>query len=614
MSKNRLPLYNSFFSELVEVQTHLEDYPMCKRHYNQLIASNYFHHHLLNLNSQWHNTKQQVENHDLETEFIEKQTCEIGIQVELVSEQVEKQFCEQLNKKIEEIEDLKKYLSCGYDYIIESWECDQKISQEKLFKKVVAVDAIYGSRHKNYVSEINLTLSAIKYSLARVKTIVDIDNHVISSRSYITFINWLESLAIEQEPIPEGLLFIAFDNEQWGQYNYLDRGYNTVIYHTVTSFVALNINKKNLVQFTTNPDILAALRAESTNESVQITSSFEYISITQKLEPDQNVVVPEMIGKNVPVVCDGVPYNLAQKIKKRFPWLVLIPGALYEEMNMLKAFVELNWAIDINQFAIHQGYRTENQLRFFKTFETENLSVNGYLNWVEKQDDSIYKLKFEQAIVNFRTGVRNNRPLLRNAARHIFAPIWSSHRHPIYCYIEVYYEEQLLRLHPEIRKIVESYFVISRSGYCNQYQGLDAILEEINKYLKALIPPVPSQRYWNIVAQNYTKFIKIKSESLESWTCPDYTLESQFESFEEEHSLSEQLKNFSNLACERRIAFIKKTFENNKSSLPPPIPVTTQEEKAAMSEENMSKAELLTTINSLLTSINTSDCIKYRSL
>ncbi|CAG8787923.1 25226_t:CDS:1, partial [Gigaspora rosea] len=75
------------------------------------------------------------------------------------------------------------------------------------------------------------------------------------------------------------------------------------------------------------------------------------------------------------------------------------------------------------------------------------------------------------------------------------------------------------------------------------------------------------------------------------------------------HSLSEQLKNFSNLACERRIAFIKKTFENNKSSLPPPIPVTTQEEKAAMSEENMSKAELLTTINSLLTSINTSDCI-----
>lgn len=84
--------------------------------------------------------------------------------------------------------------------------------------------------------------------------------------------------------------------------------------------------------------------------------------------------------------------------------------------------------IDIKQFAIRQGYRTENQLGFFKkctdhhkswdsiceiyrhamtcellwpyVVETANPSVNGYLNWVEKQDDSIYKLKFEQVILN----------------------------------------------------------------------------------------------------------------------------------------------------------------------------------------------------------------------
>ncbi|CAG8855922.1 20315_t:CDS:1, partial [Gigaspora margarita] len=51
-SKSQLPLYYSFFSELVEIQTHLEDYSMYERHYNQLIASNYFHRHLLSLNSQ----------------------------------------------------------------------------------------------------------------------------------------------------------------------------------------------------------------------------------------------------------------------------------------------------------------------------------------------------------------------------------------------------------------------------------------------------------------------------------------------------------------------------------------------------------------------------------
>lgn len=39
-------------------------------------------------------------------------------------------------------------------------------NQEKLFKRVVAVDAICRSHHEKYVSEINLAASAIKYSLS----------------------------------------------------------------------------------------------------------------------------------------------------------------------------------------------------------------------------------------------------------------------------------------------------------------------------------------------------------------------------------------------------------------------------------------------------------------
>ena len=57
---------------------------------------------------------------------------------------------------------------------------------------------------------------AIKYSLSRSKMIIDIDNHFISSDSYIKFINWLESLIKEQLSLPKGLLFLAFDNEQKG--------------------------------------------------------------------------------------------------------------------------------------------------------------------------------------------------------------------------------------------------------------------------------------------------------------------------------------------------------------------------------------------------------------
>jgi hypothetical protein len=98
---------------------------------------------------------------------------------------------------------------------------------------------------------------------------------------------------------------------------------------------------------------------------------------------------------------------------------------------------------------------------------------------------------------------------LRSAARRIFAPIWSGRRHPIYRLIEIADEEQLLRLHPEIKQCVELYSVLSRSGYHNQHQGLDAVLEEVNKALKALIPPTPSQRHWQIAARNCTKFIKV---------------------------------------------------------------------------------------------------------
>ena len=129
---------------------------------------------------------------------------------------------------------------------------------------------------------------------------------------------------------------------------------------------------------------------------------------------------------------------------------------------------------------------------------TAEPSVDGYLEWAKNQQDELYKLKYEQifwylqAIINYRTGVRNNQPLLKAAARRMFAPIWSARRHPIYQLIEIADEEQLMRLHPKIKKIIEENSVVSRSGWSNQHQGLDAILEEINKGLKALVLPIPT--------------------------------------------------------------------------------------------------------------------------
>ena len=72
------------------------------------------------------------------------------------------------------------------------------------------------------------------------------------------------------------------------------------------------------------------------------------------------------------------------------------------------------------------------------------------------------------------------------------------------------------------------------------------------------------------------------NESSESRPCPDFTLESQrfrvqlrkfeffnsqnnnhlFESLGSEYLLSEPLKNFSDLACEKQITFINNTFKD----------------------------------------------------
>jgi len=115
-----------------------------------------------------------------------------------------------------------------------------------------------------------------------------------------------------------------------------------------------------------------------------------------------------------------------------------------------------------------------------------------------------------QAIINYRSGIRNNQPLLKAAARRTFAPIWSARRHHIYQTIEVADEEQLLCLHPRVHQIIEENSAVSHSGWFNQHQGLDAILEEVNKTLKALVPSAPAQKHWEIAARNCIKFMVVR--------------------------------------------------------------------------------------------------------
>ncbi|RHZ49681.1 hypothetical protein Glove_518g13 [Diversispora epigaea] len=363
----------------------------------------------------------------------------------------------------------------------------------------------------------------------------------------------------------------------------------------------------------------------------------------------------------------------------KFPWLILIPGALHEEMNMLKAFVELNWLIDIKEFAQTQGYRTDNQLAFFKkcadhhkswdsicniyrhamvmeliwpfVLNYENPTVHEYLEWSQKQTSNIYKLKFEQifiylqVIINFRNGVRTNNSLLQNATRRQFSLIWSARRHPIYRLIEITYEEQMQKLKPPIHDMIEKYCVISRSEYKNQHQGLDTILEEINKTLKSLVPPVPSQHHWEIAARNCMNFMKLReilfknigytdNESSGPRTKPNFVIESQrfriqlrksdfLNPIQKENTfkslgniiLSEELKNFTSIAQEKRKIYIKqKLLQLTTNETWKVIPISAEEAVSQKNENNMTKEQLVAIINSLLVSLPESQKLKYHNL
>eukprot|EP00733_Pompholyxophrys_punicea_P001191 Pompholyxophrys_punicea_v1_NODE_536_length_1733_cov_3.898689.p1 type:complete len:328 gc:universal NODE_536_length_1733_cov_3.898689:562-1545(+) len=61
------------------------------------------------------------------------------------------------------------------------------------------------------------------------------------------------------------------------------------------------------------------------------------------------------------IKCDGIPYRilrsfLHQQDGKDYAWVLLLPGELHIEMNMLKAFVQFNWSVAISQFAVQMGW------------------------------------------------------------------------------------------------------------------------------------------------------------------------------------------------------------------------------------------------------------------
>ncbi|RIB21667.1 hypothetical protein C2G38_2175981 [Gigaspora rosea] len=746
----RLMLFQAYFLELANYS--LESHSLCQKHYNQIVSSNQFYDYLSYQENQLDTdlTSSVQENQseiDMDTPSYADLTVELD-RVKRILESAQQENLElcskierlwnDLDEQARETERLKEELHQAYEEakafrrlyndqyeknkilterwnsrlsnqqkridivieiakaeheallndIVQNSQVTDSSRQEKLFKIVVAVDSIYRARHGKYVSEIQLAASAIEYSIARSKMVIDIDNHITSSESYHQFQKWLEELSKHEEPLPEGLLFLAFDNEQREQRNYLDRGssqyeeiFNVdpkmqkVIDEELYAYISekkscpvcnlRNIeNRKrlcsecrtqlptlteiqkgktveiedNMSDYLTNPLTFKHYRIDDEQSATHIPK----ISLTQRIaDPGVNVpdiYIPDPININpnlvanvekilqhievisgirdgsrkwVAVTCDGVPYHYAVKLKEKFPWLVLILRQLHEEINMLCAYVELNWGIDLKRFAIYQGYRTENQLAYFKKCADYHKSWDS----ICKQQDSLYLIKYEQAINNYRKAVRTNNPFLRRAARRTFSSIWPARRHPIYQLIEVANEVQLMQLHSEIHEIVEKNCVVSRSGIYEQHQWLDAIIEELRNNLFQVIgyndyqPSGPrSQPESTMECQQFRTFLR-NSEFVNS------TILKPFQSLDENCELDENLKNFTQLAQNARQKFIIETFINKYDSfLLRPIPITRKEARAQVAEENMTIPEILVKIETLLERLSEKVQKKYSRL
>jgi hypothetical protein len=91
--------------------------------------------------------------------------------------------------------------------------------------------------------------------------------------------------------------------------------------------------------------------------------------------------------------------------------------------------------------------------------------------------------------------------------------------------------------------------------------------------------------------------------------------ETKWKSLDGEYELSEQLKNFSEIAKKARQDYILEVFyKNNPASLFRPIPITNQESIAQENETQMTKTQILLKIESLLEEMNEDIQKKYRGL
>lgn len=234
---------------------------------------------------------------------------------------------------------------------------------------------------------------------------------------------------------------------------------------------------------------------------------------------------------------------------REFDWVVLRIGHGHFEMNMKKAFMEVNFAPFMADITNELGFKSANAQKYVKQCSDNHkawdlmciargaladellrpyvlkclnthtpCTVKGYFAYaMDNIQNPNYKYIYEQifvycqAITNFRNGLRGNEHTLLISGKEKFSPIWFCRNHPKYQSIHVCDSHDRFCYSDDVRRMVASYESFSFTGNPRSGEGLDFVLENVNKKVKAILANgVPNADDWMLAFRNYHELENIR--------------------------------------------------------------------------------------------------------
>ncbi|XP_071792455.1 uncharacterized protein [Asterias amurensis] len=237
-------------------------------------------------------------------------------------------------------------------------------------------------------------------------------------------------------------------------------------------------------------------------------------------------------------------------LEREFDWVVLRIGHGHFEMNMKKAFMEINFAPFMADITNELGFKSSTAQKYVKKCSDNHkawdliciargaladellrpyvlkclnthlpCTVNGYFAYAMNNiRNPNYKFIYEQtfvynqAIFNYRNGLRENNHNLIMAGKEKFSPIWYARNHPKYQFIHICDTHDRFCYSDDVRELVSTNESFSFTGNTRSGEGLDFVLENVNKKVKSiLVNGVPTADDWMLAFRNYHELENVRT-------------------------------------------------------------------------------------------------------